>query len=65
MGVLIVTLAVARPDGATLAGAARLLPDVVRLVRRLAGDRALPDRYAGGPGRGPPPRRPSYTRRHG
>lgn len=38
----VVVLAVARPEGATVAGAARLLPDIVRLVRRLAGDPALP-----------------------
>ena len=41
---LIVVLAVARPDGTTLAGAARLLPDIVRLLGRLARDRTLPRR---------------------
>lgn len=35
-------LAVARPEGATLADALRLLPDLVGLVRRLAGDGTLP-----------------------
>lgn len=38
----IVTLAVSRPKGASLAGAARLVPDVVRLLRRLAADPATP-----------------------
>jgi uncharacterized membrane protein YkvA (DUF1232 family) len=32
----------ARPDELTARGALRLLPDVVRLVRRLAADRSLP-----------------------
>jgi uncharacterized membrane protein YkvA (DUF1232 family) len=32
----------ARPDELTARGALRLLPDVLRLVRRLAGDRSLP-----------------------
>jgi hypothetical protein len=31
-----------RPDDVTVREALRLLPDVLRLVRRLAGDRALP-----------------------
>lgn len=39
---LLVALAVARPEGTTLGDAARLLPDLVGLVRRLAGDRTLP-----------------------
>ena len=39
---LLLALAVARPEGATLADAARLLPDLVGLVRRLAGDATLP-----------------------
>jgi uncharacterized membrane protein YkvA (DUF1232 family) len=39
---LLVGLAVARPDGTTLAGAVRLLPDTLRLVRRLATDRSIP-----------------------
>lgn len=33
-----------RPDGMTVGDALRLLPDVVRLVRRLAADRTLPRR---------------------
>jgi uncharacterized membrane protein YkvA (DUF1232 family) len=40
--VLLVTLAVVRPRGAGLAEAVRLLPDVLRLIRRLAADRTLP-----------------------
>jgi uncharacterized membrane protein YkvA (DUF1232 family) len=40
---LVVALVLARPPGgATLAEAVRLLPDVLRLVRRLAADPALP-----------------------
>ena len=39
---LVVTLIVIRPRGSLLAEALRLLPDVLRLVRRLAADRALP-----------------------
>ena len=39
---MLVALAVARPEGSTIADAARLLPDLVGLVRRLAGDRTLP-----------------------
>jgi uncharacterized membrane protein YkvA (DUF1232 family) len=39
---LLATLLMARPDGATLAATLRLLPDVLRLVRRLAADRTLP-----------------------
>jgi uncharacterized membrane protein YkvA (DUF1232 family) len=39
---LLVALVVARPQGATLTDAVRLLPDLVGLVRRLAGDRTLP-----------------------
>jgi uncharacterized membrane protein YkvA (DUF1232 family) len=31
-----------RPDGMTTSAALRLLPDLVRLVRRLAADRSLP-----------------------
>lgn len=41
---LVATLALLRPDGATLADAARLLPDLVRLVRRLARDPEVPRR---------------------
>jgi uncharacterized membrane protein YkvA (DUF1232 family) len=39
---LLVGLAVARPEGTTLGDAVRLLPDLVGLVRRLAGDATLP-----------------------
>jgi uncharacterized membrane protein YkvA (DUF1232 family) len=39
---LIVTLVVARPSGDLLQQALRLLPDLLRLLRRLAGDRSLP-----------------------
>ena len=39
---LLAALAVARPEGATLGDAVRLLPDLVGLVRRLAGDASLP-----------------------
>lgn len=39
---LLVVLAVARPEGTSIADAARLLPDLVGLVRRLAGDATLP-----------------------
>ncbi|MEV4019947.1 DUF1232 domain-containing protein [Nonomuraea angiospora] len=39
---LIATLAVVRPRGGLLREALRLLPDVLRLVRRLAADPALP-----------------------
>lgn len=39
---LVVTLIVVRPRGGLLAEAMRLLPDVLRLVRRLALDRTLP-----------------------
>jgi uncharacterized membrane protein YkvA (DUF1232 family) len=40
--VLIATLVVARPTGDLLQQALRLLPDLLRLLRRLAGDRSLP-----------------------
>lgn len=40
--VLVVALAAARPDGATLANALKVLPDTIRLVRRLATDPELP-----------------------
>ena len=40
--VLIATLVVARPSGDLLQQALRLLPDLLRLLRRLAGDRSLP-----------------------
>jgi uncharacterized membrane protein YkvA (DUF1232 family) len=39
---LIVTLVVARPNSDLLQQALRLLPDLLRLLRRLAGDRSLP-----------------------
>jgi uncharacterized membrane protein YkvA (DUF1232 family) len=39
---LIVALVVVRPHGGLLREALRLLPDVLRLVRRLAADRSLP-----------------------
>jgi uncharacterized membrane protein YkvA (DUF1232 family) len=39
---LLAALVIARPDGATLADVARVLPDLVRLLRRLAGDPAVP-----------------------
>jgi uncharacterized membrane protein YkvA (DUF1232 family) len=40
--VLLAVLWRARPDELTVRGALRLLPDVLRLVRRLAADRSLP-----------------------
>ena len=40
--VLLVVLWRVRPDGMTTTAALRLLPDLVRLVRRLAADRELP-----------------------
>ncbi|WP_410622500.1 YkvA family protein [Amycolatopsis sp. cmx-8-4] len=39
---LVLVLAIARPRGGLLTEALRLLPDVVRLLRRLATDRTLP-----------------------
>jgi uncharacterized membrane protein YkvA (DUF1232 family) len=39
---LVIALLIARPKGSLLAEALRLLPDVLRLLRRLAGDRSLP-----------------------
>jgi uncharacterized membrane protein YkvA (DUF1232 family) len=39
---LIVALVVARPNGDLLQQALRLLPDLLRLLRRLASDRSLP-----------------------
>jgi uncharacterized membrane protein YkvA (DUF1232 family) len=39
---LVVALVVVRPRGSLLREALRLLPDVLRLVRRLAADRSLP-----------------------
>ncbi|WP_380163410.1 YkvA family protein [Jannaschia sp. R86511] len=40
--VLLVVLWKATPDQSRLRDALRLLPDVIRLIRRLAGDRSLP-----------------------
>jgi uncharacterized membrane protein YkvA (DUF1232 family) len=40
--VLVVALVVVRPRGGLLREALRLLPDVLRLVRRLAADKTLP-----------------------
>ena len=40
--VLVVLLIIARPSSAALGEALRLLPDTVRLLRRLAADRSLP-----------------------
>jgi uncharacterized membrane protein YkvA (DUF1232 family) len=39
---LMVTLVIVRPRGGLLREAVRLLPDVLRLVRRLAADKELP-----------------------
>ena len=39
---LLIALWVGRPDQLTIKDALRLLPDVVRLLRRLAGDKTLP-----------------------
>ncbi|MEU6009490.1 DUF1232 domain-containing protein [Streptomyces sp. NPDC047453] len=39
---LLITLLVIRPKGALLSEAMRLLPDLVRLLRRLAADKTLP-----------------------
>ena len=35
---------IARPDDASLRDAVRLLPDTLRLIRRIAGDRTIPRR---------------------
>ncbi len=40
--VLLAALAIARPDGATVTDALGILPETIRLVRRLARDRKLP-----------------------
>jgi uncharacterized membrane protein YkvA (DUF1232 family) len=40
--VLVVALVVVRPKGALLKEALRILPDLIRLLRRLAADRTLP-----------------------
>jgi uncharacterized membrane protein YkvA (DUF1232 family) len=39
---LLIALVLVRPDAATLRETLRLLPDLLRLVRRLAADRTLP-----------------------
>lgn len=39
---LVVALVIMRPRGSLLAEALRVLPDVLRLVRRLAADKSLP-----------------------
>jgi uncharacterized membrane protein YkvA (DUF1232 family) len=39
---LVVALVVAKPKGPLLGEAVRLLPDLLRLLRRLAADRAMP-----------------------
>ena len=39
---LVVAMMVARPEGQLLTEALRLLPDLLRLLRRLAADRSLP-----------------------
>ncbi|PZG57014.1 hypothetical protein C1I98_00515 [Spongiactinospora gelatinilytica] len=39
---LLITLLIARPRGGPLREALRVLPDVLRLLRRLAADRTLP-----------------------
>lgn len=41
-GALVITLLIAKPDKAQLKEALRLLPDLLRLLGRLAGDRGLP-----------------------
>ena len=38
----VVVLAIAKPDGQSMRDTARLLPDVLRLVKRLATDRSVP-----------------------
>jgi uncharacterized membrane protein YkvA (DUF1232 family) len=39
---LVIALVIARPDGGLLREALRILPDLLRLIRRLAGDKSLP-----------------------
>jgi uncharacterized membrane protein YkvA (DUF1232 family) len=41
-GVLLVVLVVSRPDARSVRDGARVLPDTLRLVRRLAADRTVP-----------------------
>jgi uncharacterized membrane protein YkvA (DUF1232 family) len=38
----VIVLAIAKPDGHSIRETARLLPDVLRLVKRLATDRSIP-----------------------
>jgi uncharacterized membrane protein YkvA (DUF1232 family) len=45
---LIVALVIARPRGGLLREALRLLPDLLRLLPRLAADRGLPRRLRAG-----------------
>ena len=40
--ILLVVLVVSRPDKGSLADGARVLPDTLRLIRRLAADRTVP-----------------------
>jgi uncharacterized membrane protein YkvA (DUF1232 family) len=40
----VIVVAIAKPDGTSVRDALRLLPDIVRLVRRLLTDRAIPRR---------------------
>ncbi len=40
----VVFVAIAKPDDTSVHGALRLLPDIVRLVRRLVADRSIPRR---------------------
>ena len=46
---LVIALAVARPRGGLLQEAMRILPDTLRLIRRLAADRTLPPRCSDSP----------------
>src|SRR6201999_1649941 len=39
---MFVALAILRPPGGSLRGPVRILPDVLRLIRRLAADKTLP-----------------------
>lgn len=41
-GILVLSLAIRRPGAASLGQAARLLPDTLRLIRRVASDREIP-----------------------
>jgi uncharacterized membrane protein YkvA (DUF1232 family) len=42
--VFVLFIAIAKPDDTTLRDALRLLPDILRLVRRLVADRTIPRR---------------------